>query len=358
MATQGRRRSPAVLLGLLGEALLLAGLLVALPINNLVEYAYFDRPMSLLGMLDSPGPIVVLVVGILWYAVLWRWVDRRAWERVRSSRHLMVLMLWAGAAYLFLWWVISCADGLAHTSERTAMAAMAFGAPVVTFYLARSTARDWRRWREGESAGRAWVWGLVGFAGFPIALAAAGYLLVARPVRHLQTLDPRAAPETVRQACHRVIRWFPPAGHDAYIQLAFVGDETSVPRLIRAMRWAPDPDGGWECTWSHCYLALCAITNQAPGPSYRAWRIWYDAHKEKPRLEWIAEGFRAAGHDVAVGGGEDTVRTLLAIVHKHAHRQAGDEPWWFGRNAELLLESCDPETVRAVEKQLEEATRQ
>jgi len=352
------QRSPAVLIGFLGKVLLLAGLLVALPINNFVEYAYFDRPVWPLGMMDSPEPIVVLVLSILWYAVLWRRVDRHAWGRIRSSRLLAALMLWAGAAYLFLWWVISCADGLAHTSERTAMAALAFGAPVLVYYLARSAAKSWRRWRDGERAHASWVWGLVGGVAFLLALAAAGYVLVARPVRHLQALDPRADPDTVRQACHTVIRWFPPAGHDAYIRLAFVGDETSVPRLIRALRWAPDPDGGWECTWSHCCEALSAITNQAPGYSYKAWRTWYEANKAKPRLEWIADGFRAAGYDVTPGSGEGTVRALLAIAERHEHEKVGDEPWWFGRNARLLLESCDPETVRAVQHQPEGTARQ
>ena len=230
--------------------------------------------------------------------------------------------------------------------------------PAVTCCLARSRAKHWRRWREGERASRAWVWGLVGFAGFPIALAAAGYLLVARPVRRLHTIDPSAGPVAIRQACHRAIRWYPPAGHDAYIHLAFVGDETSVPRLIRAMRWAPCAENGWECTWSHCSQALCAITNQAPRPSYRAWRTWYEANRGKSRDQWIADGFRAAGYDVTVGGGEDTARTLLAIVERHERKQADDEPWWFGRNAKVLLESCDPGIVRTVQQQLEEATRQ
>ena len=339
------RRSPAVLLGFLGKVLLLAGLLIALPINNFVEYAYFDRPLGLLGMVDSPGPIVVLVLGIVWYAVLWRRVDRHAWERIRSSRLLAALMLWAGAAYLFLWWVISCADGLADTEERTAMAALAFGAPVLAYYLARRAAKSWRRWRDGERASRAWLCAMAAAALVAVASLSAFYFLLLRPIRQLQALDLDADPATLREACHRAIR-FPPAGHDAYAYLAYVGDETSVPRLIRALRWAPPPDEGWICTWSFCLRALRVITNQDVGRTHEAWEAWYEANGHKSRLEWIADGFTARGYDAAVGGGEATVRALLAALGKPLWGER-PEAWWLPRNAKLLLKTCDAAAIRS-----------
>jgi hypothetical protein len=201
------------------------------------------------------------------------------------------------------------------------------------------------------------VWGLVGATVFPLTLAAAAFLLVAQPVRRLHTLAPDTDTATAREACHQAIRWFPPAGHDAYIRLAFVGDETSVPRLIRALRWAPDGANGWECTWSHCCEALSAITNQKPGYSYKAWRTWYEANRTKSRLDWIADGFRDAGYEVTPDGQEETVRALLAIAKRHEQGKVDNEPWWFGRNARLLLESCGPGIVRAVQQQLEGTAR-
>lgn len=137
--------------------------------------------------------------------------------------------------------------------------------------------------------------------------------------------------DDVRYLCHQVIR-FPTLGnaHDAFLSLARVGDETSVPRLISAFGSvpAPGPNGSMECTWWHCLSALSAITNQNAGGTQAAWKAWYAANKHKTRIEWIADGF-----GVAVKGTPQAVQTLLPVIGPADPRE------YTMRNAFLLLDT-------------------
>lgn len=59
--------------------------------------------------------------------------------------------------------------------------------------------------------------------------------------------------EDQRSLCHRLLR-LPGGHHDVFVMLIRIGDESSVPYLIRSLRWAPEvKDGeGVACTWAHC----------------------------------------------------------------------------------------------------------
>jgi hypothetical protein len=80
-----------------------------------------------------------------------------------------------------------------------------------------------------------------------------------------------------RDELHRALQEGDP--HDACLGLLSVGDMTSVPFLIDALKAFPDeePQGGFICTWSHCVEALEHITGAKPGYSHSAWRRWQRA---------------------------------------------------------------------------------
>ena len=142
----------------------------------------------------------------------------------------------------------------------------------------------------------------------------------------------------LRDLCHLVIR-FPKYGnaHDAFIFLARgAGDETSVPRLIRALGSAPAPgqNGFWLCTWQHCIYALESITNQKLGRVQANWQNWYAANKQKTRIEWIADGF-----GVPPKATPEAIQKLLPVVGPADPRE------YTMRNAFMLLDTYDRKMV-------------
>jgi hypothetical protein len=77
--------------------------------------------------------------------------------------------------------------------------------------------------------------------------------------------------------------------HDACIQLNEVGDASSIPHLIRALRIFGDgelplPQGvGIICTQSHCVDTLEHLTGVKVGISYASWATWWDTvHPGQP----------------------------------------------------------------------------
>jgi hypothetical protein len=72
--------------------------------------------------------------------------------------------------------------------------------------------------------------------------------------------------------------------HNACIGLIYVGDQTSIPLLIEALKEFPDeePRGSVICTWGHCVEALETITQAKPGYSYSAWHRWRGGEEALP----------------------------------------------------------------------------
>jgi hypothetical protein len=79
--------------------------------------------------------------------------------------------------------------------------------------------------------------------------------------------------------------------HDACIMLQDVGDSSSVPHLIRALRFFGDaelplPKGvGIICTHQHCVDALEHITGAKPGISCSSWKRWWEATHPGQQLD-------------------------------------------------------------------------
>lgn len=95
--------------------------------------------------------------------------------------------------------------------------------------------------------------------------------------------DSDAATMRARARLHRVLDHATSAGngvHDACIGLATLGDSSSVPHLIRALRlfWdaEPGPNVGLECTQMHCVNALETLTGAKVGVSYSSWKAWWE----------------------------------------------------------------------------------
>lgn len=101
--------------------------------------------------------------------------------------------------------------------------------------------------------------------------------------------------------------------HDACGELLHVGDESSVPHLIRALRFFGDgelplpPGVGLVCTQSHCVDALEHITGAKVGISYSSWRAWWETTHPGQSLEGPPG---RAGHP----------------LHERAHRTADRSP--------------------------------
>jgi hypothetical protein len=115
---------------------------------------------------------------------------------------------------------------------------------------------------------------------------------VLRPFRRLdamiETPAARAAsPAEFRAAAHDTLRFYCPYPHDAFLVLIEYGDNTSVPVLIRSLRWKPDtpPYGVMDCTKAHCLEALRKLTGQDRGKNYDDWAPLIDVLPTSQREE-------------------------------------------------------------------------
>lgn len=134
-------------------------------------------------------------------------------------------------------------------------------------------------------------------------------------------------PATQRSALH----WALEKGitHDPCIMLAQVGDETSVPHLIRALeRKRP-------MTCSHCWEVLEEITNNRPGDRREAWERWWGANRRKTRMEWVHDGFRAEGFSVTVPPDARYLSELIGALSAH---DARDFAATLAKNARMVLQ--------------------
>ena len=168
-----------------------------------------------------------------------------------------------------------------------------------------------------------------------------------RPMRLLRDRQflGSASQEEIRSLCHRILMWSPDP-HDPFIYLADVGDKSSVPYILWALRWMPESDSR-ACTWGHGLGALKMITNADAGDTRAAWVKWWSENKHKSQVEWWADGFAALGHPVSASGGAESVRALLAVL--------GNASWplWevdgnpvHERNALRLLDTYEPKQVQ------------
>jgi len=115
-----------------------------------------------------------------------------------------------------------------------------------------------------------------------VLLAALFYWQYWGPRRFLMKFESleSMSPAEQRKVLHRILRW-PGMHHDAYIALIEVGDETSVPFLIRSLQWQPRSTGGLMiCTKAHCLEALRKISSEDVGTEYEDWAAWWEENKE------------------------------------------------------------------------------
>ena len=182
-------------------------------------------------------------------------------------------------------------------------------------------------------------------------LIGAAYVVCWQPWRALRSLEflGAASPAEMRSVCHRSLLWLPDP-HDSFVGLVRVGDESSVPYILWALRSMP-ATGFRSCTWVHGIQALETITNNAVGTTRKAWAQWYAANKHRPQIEWWADGFTAEGYAVSSTGDEASIGNLL--------RALGRTPWcqpeqktWLSLNAKRMLRLLDEARVGTVMAQV------
>jgi len=112
-----------------------------------------------------------------------------------------------------------------------------------------------------------------------VLILAAGMLYGQFWIPNKQIMDTEwldtATRSEIREVCHQVLRF--PVGnhHDAFIYLMGTGDKSSVPILIRALKWN-EPDGDFiVCTTKHCVDALYSLTGMKMGNHHSAWKHWW-----------------------------------------------------------------------------------
>jgi outer membrane protein assembly factor BamB len=90
--------------------------------------------------------------------------------------------------------------------------------------------------------------------------------------------------------------------HDAYLSAAYLGNELTVPLLLRRMRLdygssepvlPPGMVAGFSDTQEHLADALRSITNTDQGIYYPRWAAWYQANRHLSQHQWILSGFAA-----------------------------------------------------------------
>ncbi len=123
------------------------------------------------------------------------------------------------------------------------------------------------------------IWISIALVALVIASGTCYYRFVIWPRENFRKVceNPKATKEDFREAIHQLIAWN--ESHDGFIMLKTVGDESSIPLLIRSLRRIPEDQrrsGSIECTWGHCHDALVAITGEDFGCDAEKWRVWYE----------------------------------------------------------------------------------
>ncbi len=77
--------------------------------------------------------------------------------------------------------------------------------------------------------------------------------------------------QEVREICHDCLRWID--HHEALLILIEIGDESSIPFLIRSLNRLRDTQ---MCPKDHCIEALENITGERFGEDIDAWNTWYE----------------------------------------------------------------------------------
>lgn len=92
--------------------------------------------------------------------------------------------------------------------------------------------------------------------------------------------------------------------HDAYIRIAEIGNEETVPLLLARLRLdygaseptdVPGVARAMIDTQAHLISALRSITNTDQGYYYPRWEAWWEANRTFPRQRWIMDGFAVGG---------------------------------------------------------------
>jgi hypothetical protein len=76
-------------------------------------------------------------------------------------------------------------------------------------------------------------------------------------------------------------------GHNEYLRLASLGDESDIPMLLVSLRsFRKREDGLMICCQLHCVAALRAITGANPGYSYSEWASWWKSKYGTEVPDW------------------------------------------------------------------------
>jgi hypothetical protein len=72
-----------------------------------------------------------------------------------------------------------------------------------------------------------------------------------------------ASHQEQRETAHQALGFWLGDPHDAFISLGYYGDQSSIPYLQKALRFAPSADSELVvCTWKHGRDALARLTSE------------------------------------------------------------------------------------------------
>ncbi len=74
--------------------------------------------------------------------------------------------------------------------------------------------------------------------------------------------------------------------HDGAGELLYIGDMTSVPALLRALKDNPPyANGMMICTTGHILAALRKITGHNAGKTYEEWNAWWEQYQKEKKMD-------------------------------------------------------------------------
>jgi hypothetical protein len=166
---------------------------------------------------------------------------------------------------------------------------------------------------------------------------------------HLPIREEEKTPRSLKaqrvalEQLHDILRKYPEP-HDAYISIAAIGNEETVPLLLERFRLDYGPleleptlgvMHGFICTQVHLVDALRTITNTDQGMYYPRWAAWWEANRSLSEHRWILDGFTSADMHVTDPVDEKFGLELIELLgREHSYRAF---------NANRLLEYARPD---------------
>ncbi|MBI5632891.1 MAG: PQQ-binding-like beta-propeller repeat protein [Nitrospirae bacterium] len=162
-----------------------------------------------------------------------------------------------------------------------------------------------------------------------------------------------ALPDGIARPLYHVMLSLSMGDYKLYEKLSRIGDVSSVPYLIQALK-SEQSNESLRGDMSHHPLldALSRITGNNPGYKYEDWENWWTANKDKTEQQWRLSAIEKEGYPAANYPGATAIASIIEAIGFKDRVPYGKE--YLLNSAGVLLSKCaSAEVLSVIENRLQ-----